>query len=1604
MLKKRLISLIACLAILANLLPVNSVMAQEEPEAAAADASAEATNANNYISNEGYKAFGLTGVTNSSQQPKDFTEDTGDPLANYTPMDMSELYVASMNRDDARKGKMEIKKPIDKLSSNNVKLEKMSAQASKNLNSGGKEYKAQNVVGLSYGYNIVSQPEKAKKGILESVVYVDHDKSYQLLNVYDKDMNLLDSEYYDLSDKDTGDRDWAKNIEADSSVGFTALATGFYNIDDQDQDECFAAYIPSREKKGPYIVVGKVSGEGTLSESQRLYLSDLNHSTFGDTKYHDWQVPVVSLATTRISGHDDLVINATLPIKDSDGYDRRGKDGVSSIYSTFKAGAPNSSKMQRIYDIPIKGSTAIPYSYERMKFASAYDADLNGNGVGELVVAGHATFIDDYSLIDYYNLVQLVTWDPEKQAYQYVWSRPQSVDKIKDIYVGKEVMEPAALTAGRYFSGDPKDYLFLEGITFKFAKDFPATANTEADYFKDNKELTSIKQMSFGGSRNKFVSRAVTGCFAQDRYGTEQTVVVSGAIETWTNYHIDYDVSWLYTDNLSNASLTQEKSNTGYITNRGQRSDGTFLTIADLNVNDDTVYFKYKGKQSGWSAPTPIAVLPATPHYSELLHNAGYKAGEVSFTISSSNEKGVEGNWKIGGGINVGLEAACGLGAAGNNVKIGGAFSDELMLSYLGSYFSSNNLAKSKMYSVTGDTTHVVCIASPVTSYLYDVWVPEYEVTQDMADEYKKETGEDLPSGVIVGSTQGGKFETCSVENVYDPQYSMLSLEEYNSAAAQYSTTSAPVQQIDMSQVYGSYTPGAPETYPGSETAVPNVLTDSYQHGDMQVIRPNVDNTFEVDSTHTTQMSHGFDLDFSASLDFTASVELSLFVALETSARAGINFSAGGGASWIESSVTGKAISATITGLPKDANAYSFQATPALWRTTALSNKLEDGKNPYVFGFLTEDAQLAPPTVPDMWVYDTQLDPDGKSSSVTLCWDKPKTGSARQAQSYEVYEVAKNSTLSKGKTSGNTFQVKNLDPGTNYTFQLRAYGSGGANPSALGTPLDVCTQPQQHPNILQHPQNTTVTAGDNAAFTVEATPSSPDRTLQYQWQRYTFDDDDPWGNWKDAGAATKSNRYTLENVQNSDNNTKVRVIVQEDKEINKIYPMAYSKEALLTVGKTGEQLQMNLNVGDAVNEGEEDMVPAGESADSYNLEINDINDSIQSAINHPWAYWLFIDSSQNVKLHEQNLADDSKFADKINLDAFFNDTNPLNRGRVQVICVYTGARLTDSTDSGKIERLQRFLKGDDNAIIPDPGQTYQPSYATAVINYHDVDLSRNTESIQYETGRGINSPFNISRMTRAAAGFELQPATVDGGTFLGWFSDPEFTNPVDTIGPMPFGEVPPVLYAAYEDTAYNITYHLDGGINHPDNPDSYTIVSPSATLRAPEKAGYRFMGWFRDPELQNPIGSIAHGSKGDLELYAKWDLIHYNIYYTSDGSDLPEGNPDTYTVNDAVSLKPPTGNGKWYSDYAYTQAFDGQPAGSTGTVVLYGKSGETPGPDPTPTVNPEPSPGSSDKPGSVPHGNVNTGYIPTSIVLILLGVAVIAVIAIWQYRKRRQRS
>ena len=143
--------------------------------------------------------------------------------------------------------------------------------------------------------------------------------------------------------------------------------------------------------------------------------------------------------------------------------------------------------------------------------------------------------------------------------------------------------------------------------------------------------------------------------------------------------------------------------------------------------------------------------------------------------------------------------------------------------------------------------------------------------------------------------------------------------------------------------------------------------------------------------------------------------------------------------------------------------------------------------------------------------------------------------------------------------------------------------------------------------------------------------------------------------------------------------------------------------------------------------------------------------------------------------------------------------------------------------------------------------------------------------ISYVLDGGTNNDGNPDTYTYGTGVGEFLDADKEGYSFEGWYSDPEYTEPVTDITDIQTGEV--TLYAKFTPKKYDISYVLDGGTNDSNNPDTYTYGVGVSSLAKAVKTGYTFEGWYSDSECTVSVTSISATQTGDVTLYAKYKAV-----------------------------------------------------------------------------------------------------------------------------------
>lgn len=210
--------------------------------------------------------------------------------------------------------------------------------------------------------------------------------------------------------------------------------------------------------------------------------------------------------------------------------------------------------------------------------------------------------------------------------------------------------------------------------------------------------------------------------------------------------------------------------------------------------------------------------------------------------------------------------------------------------------------------------------------------------------------------------------------------------------------------------------------------------------------------------------------------------------------------------------------------------------------------------------------------------------------------------------------------------------------------------------------------------------------------------------------------------------------------------------------------------------------------------------------------------------------------------------------------------------------------------------------------------------------------------ITYNLNGGTNPDGIKQTYTIEDNDIKLPSPTRDGGTFAGWFTDPNFNRSITVISKGNTGDK--TLYAKWNLTTYTIKFDTKGGSSLGDV--SYTIDTDNVILSTKSrKEGYTFAGWYKDETYTQPFGeTISKGTSGNFTLYAKWNPVNYTIKYeTYSDVEVPSS---TYTIEQEVTLPAPQRSAYSFAGWYESDRLEGEPImaiakGTIGNKTLYAK-------------------------------------------------------------------
>lgn len=207
---------------------------------------------------------------------------------------------------------------------------------------------------------------------------------------------------------------------------------------------------------------------------------------------------------------------------------------------------------------------------------------------------------------------------------------------------------------------------------------------------------------------------------------------------------------------------------------------------------------------------------------------------------------------------------------------------------------------------------------------------------------------------------------------------------------------------------------------------------------------------------------------------------------------------------------------------------------------------------------------------------------------------------------------------------------------------------------------------------------------------------------------------------------------------------------------------------------------------------------------------------------------------------------------------------------------------------------------------------------------------KNKHSISYNLDGGTNNVANPIEFYVGDDAFTLLQPTLndakrEGYIFLGWYTDPSFTNKITDLDFTKEKDI--VLYAKWGAppiVTHKITWFLNAGTCSGNMPTEYHANSEPLTLPIPEREDCKFGGWYRTynsttKEYSDPVTRLDFSEEdGDITLRAKW-LFKYRITYNwmSTGTNAAE-NPKFFYVGDpAFTLLEPTVSDAFRNSYVF---------------------------------------------------------------------------------------
>ena len=865
---------------------------------------------------------------------------------------------------------------------------------------------------------------------------------------------------------------------------YLELATGDFDGDSIDE---IAVYIG--ETNNPRVEIWKLQeqdGDGYLNTDHYadddFPLVNVTDSawkiawTYPLNQYGSGKVPnMVSLSAADYDkdGIDDLAV--------SWGYFGRG--AIQPSRATIMMGADNNKMMTRKYSFDLKSGGTDIYR------ASFTAGDVDNDGYNELVMGGSLANSDRNS-----RYLAVYEWNGSgfsivaEQNFK-LFEEENGVRKWQNIkndttYYSM-LFAPANVAVGKFYGIGESPCIYLDSIVI--------------EYGSGSFDILDLMASDMVYPDNKAQYYVEWGARAADTTGNGQDTLLtmSNAVADFkANSVADYmQLAWAsyYQNQYALSGICFSKSSDSYAASRVlsktatySAADSNFLNFASLsfslpNTDNDTAILKYTGKHYyTYSDPEVLAVLASPPYYADLANDdddsqmiessTAYgksKGSGGGTTHSNSFSVGVYTSWEKTWSM-LGVELA----SAEAEFSINNTFTWETQ--------KTSSLEYAVEYATMAGVDTVVLYSMPIETYVYEAQIPN-------------------------GS--GYDTQTMTVNIPYEPSIQTLSLEKYNTIYHTYKDILP-----DVSRAL-THTVGDPGSYASGTSSLPGDRQQTLVYtGDPSTIGKGSQNTQTQSISMTNEEENSFNYELEVATKAGAGMG---------GVKVGVTAGYSHGAGSVHITTAGSSYTATMNGLPSQADKYGYDFN---WKLVGF---LYQGKYPVVTYLVTSVKE--PPLLPENFGANEE---QTTTDRIALEWDYSGNAAGfvlyRYFQSpsasgyYKIGTVEAGEGTATGSGRHYTYTDTGLSPNTEYKYRIQTIGTAQPNTSIPSGAYTTYTKPNGGVPEVAVSSETLNARPDTVVWTAANITNQSELTgaqIFYQWQKQNAK-----GGWADVSGETG---YTL---------------------------------------------------------------------------------------------------------------------------------------------------------------------------------------------------------------------------------------------------------------------------------------------------------------------------------------------------------------------------------------------------------------------------------------------------------------------------------------------